>query len=288
MNELNAQTDGLLQRRHRSDLLSQIRTGTTAFLEGCFGLLSLPLEVLLRHSIGRRYYSLPGIFVACVIPVLFHGMYTLAFGLLAKVPTISSKGMQLGTSDAFRWFYLLVFVAAVVQKLYTLRLAALAKEPISTYAGKSLPPIQVATTAVVKMFPGKFGYLGEEITKRVAEPALMYGAALLVGSHCDVLLGWWLWVGAIALFLRSQLAFGLMREEALDQYDALMISRVLHQDLQRRAETDGAEQGVFTYTALPPSQEEKEQPDTRPKQVARKSQKRMTAAELLQQRKATP
>jgi len=289
MSELAPEVDGLAQFRHRIDLVTYFRRGMTGLAEGLLGMFSLPLEVILRHQLGRRYYSLPFVVLACWLPCLLHDLYIFLFGMIQAVPTIHFRSPYFGPSGTLDTFYVLAFWIAVLQKGVTLRMAAVRSEPVTTYAGKSLPPLQIMTTALLKALPGNQAYLGEEVTKRFAEPLTAYLVSLLVGLYWDPLLGWWLWFGAVALFLRAQLAFGLLREQALDQFDALKIAQVLHTDLKRRSDGIGSQEGVFAYTHEVPAAAETQDPKpavTRSPEPT--AEPRLTAAQLLaQRRKAT-
>lgn len=273
------QDAALHQVRHSGQVMQMLRQTFHALADKCLSIFSLPWELLLHaRGMGIRYYSIQGLFLAAWFPSFLHWCWVAFKSLFTLLPMVEHKS-PLSSTFLFHWFLFGIFCWGVILKLRMMKRSLDGAEVHTLYAGKSWRVFDALSEHILMRLPGQRRNLAEEVSKRVVEPLCAYIIGVMVAVHLDSLLGWWLWFGAVALGLRAQLAFSMIRDSAHDLFDATLEGRILHQNLQqreaRRLQThQGAEQGVFAYAAMP-TRIANQQPDrTRPTAVRETHQPR--------------
>lgn len=246
-----------------NDFVSNVKGVVLYLAENVCSLFSLPVELLIRIRIGRRYFSVPGAYVCTVLPALLHDLYVATVGMVQTAASLTPLSIAAPVWSGpwlLRWYLAIAFLAALAHKVATWRAAASHRETVTTYGGDSLPPLVAVTGWVLARFPGNQAYLTHEVTRRATEPLAVYLASVVVAQHLSTLLGWWLGVAAYALFFRSAIQFTLIRDKALDSYDAVIEVKAVAEAMRRMqsGEMPGQSRGVFAYAAVaPPSPPER-------------------------------
>ena len=220
------------------------------------GWFSISVEVFVRRpgSFGERYLSWLRLYMAYFIMGAFTFFYTLIHVLMGGISPLSFLGYSGGLSSLFT-----TGVSSLLYHLYFYGFLGLAawhryqiwrrnqeqvqwhtmSFGISWLAG--LPWHRLQAIPVI----GPYLHVDDFTLFRFIEPLCCYIAGRLIW-HADGLLGWWLIIASVALFLRNNMAYFELRGRVLDLMDATIESTYLSAAL-----TGGPKEQTAGFAVVP-------------------------------------
>lgn len=223
------------------------------------GWWSLPLEVFIRKEFGERYMSLMRIWIAWAVLGMFTFLYSL-FAVMAGdgMAFLAYSGMtqtlwNTGMSGlAYHLFYYAFLLLAIWHRYRIWKRQQEGDVWLSTSFGIShlaAVPWQRLLERIPYAGPviSRYVTIDDFFLYRFMEPAL----CLLLGRlihPMDGLLGTYITIAAVALFIKNNMAYNQMRGRMLDMIDSAIESSYLAESLKGRPKEQTA---GFSAVPLP-------------------------------------
>ena len=208
--------------------VSHLQNSALNAVEACWGILSRPVELVLRPFHGTRYFAVPIVAMSSLMMLLLPAIGALMTAAMSLIP-FSHPSRSIGMFDmgSFAELYFLLSVAHAV-RLYRL-MTHLEREEHSCYEGKPLPFFQLVPWS--KSF---------WVTRIILEPAFVLIAATVLQDLFIIQSGLALFLrlSALALLMRNFVAWYRSWEYLRDLMDARNAGPILAKLVENSATDD--------------------------------------------------